>query len=524
MDSKKECRKALDDWFLQLTRVRAVLFSECLLRFIDAFDKVPEAQLRRPVLLPANQEPSTQMHTVTAIEYDPVNELYFVACGVLQGAFERMFGGNKGQVRGTVALYDHSPATSTSRASLLTLRYSTGVTQLAWDIGCRCLFVGLATGSIVYYKLTPAAPYQLEYLCEINPHSHSVVCITPNHVDRTLYSASAGGMLDAYDTAQGKIVSQSGVKTGLTVTAVAVVPDMKWMVCGVSGPGGRTFLQVHDLSASTSSVAPVDYVLQDNSAAAVSAICFVEETHLLYVAVGHVVYLLQLPFSWGLLQRPDLWVWHAEPLKLSPHARISQMVVLLSGQYVVVASGAEGSVTVFAMNPKPAPLPGTVADGEEDPVLPEEKLNTAAAEQAPWQQAVRFSNFDMRVWFQRKGVNAADALTRAELLKLMAQSCSVAPADIASALRPAAPAKDALFTYTLRTPRDSKVYVTSIAYMDGLRALALGCVDGSVRLLSLADFLPPVSASDKSDLQKHHAAAVFPLKGSAATNGKRLQM
>jgi hypothetical protein len=104
-------------------------------------------------------------------------------------------------------------------------------------------------------------------------------------------------------------------------------------------------------------------------------------------------------------------------------------------------------------------------------------------------------------------------------------------ADIVDALRPKKPVRDEFIALHLRGSKDNRTYVTHVQYFEPRRAILFGCVDGTVRILSLEDFLAPETASDKRDMQRLLAQSTtlfkenpLPLKGSKASNGKRLQL
>ena len=526
----------LDTWIKSVTTTRAVLFSANVLSFIGAYDRVPAELIRRPDLLPANEQPLQQSHPVTCVVSDSANGLYFVGCGVLQSALTKMF--SKVSVRGTVSVFDLSPATAgRGRAPLAVLRFSVGVMKLAWDPSSRCLCIGLATGPIILYELSSAEPYTLTYFCEVNSHTHPICFLALDHASRMLYSASLGGLIEAFSTENGKVISQVVVKTGTQITAVAMMSDLQWMVCGTNAPS----LLIYDMTKTTSVLLSTYALPSASPASVVSALAFVEESHFLYVAVDNTIHLLQVPFTVQELGKMP-WNW-SDSLTLRPATRITHVEPVLQGKYLAATSGPEGSVVVFAMTKRVRIVLPKIAGGKggengdvenpEDEKAPENNVITAMEQQATWQKAVNFSNFELRLWFQGQGVDSSEARTRSALLKLMAKTCkrstdrsvNITAADIAKALVPVDPSKDVLFSYQLRMhPRDSLVYISALKYIDDLRSFALGCSDGFVQLLSLADFMPLATSADKNDLLAHFNVPVPPVKGSTSTNGKRLQM
>lgn len=537
MESKQQCREMLDKWMQSLISTRAVLFSDTMLSFLGAYDRVPSGQIRRPDLLPDSERPVQQAHPVTCVVNDVVNELYFVGCGVVQNALVKMF--TKVAVRGTVAVFDHHTSSSNGRPPLATLEFSVGVTKMAWDPSSRSLCVGLATGPIILYGLSSVKPYALTYLCEINSHTHPICFLEFEHASRVLYSASQGGLIEAFDTVDGKVVSQAAVKAGIQITAAAVMADAQWIVCGTSASS----LLVYDMTQ-TMAVQLAVYAIESTSPnSIVNAVAYVEETHFLFVAIDHAVHWLRVPFSaqaLTLTKSSDL-EW-SKPLVSRVNMRITHIQPILNGKYLAAACGLEGTVLVFAMTKRePITLPkntkdkngknGTT-DSVEDEKKPEEKVITATQQQATWQQAVHFSNFDLRIWFQGLGVDSREARTRSALLKLMAKTTiriggtviRVTAEDIANALKPTDPSKDVLFAYHRKNPRDANVSITALEYIDALGSFALGGSDGSVQLFSLANFMPVATATDKSNLVAHFSAPVPPVKGSASSSGRRLQM
>jgi hypothetical protein len=257
-----------------------------------------------------------------------------------------------------------------------------------------------------------------------------------------------------------------------------------------------------------------------------TALCFIEETQILCAAVENVIHLLRLPFTPVALQSND-WKW-CEPLMLQPSVQISLLLPIEHGKYVVATCGAEGSVLIFDVS-ELRPEHNRGKDGNSG--AREEDLATAAAVQVPWQLAVHLSNAEMRTWFQGTGIGATDYLTRAALLQLMQDTQHVSRADIVDALRPKKPVRDVFIALHLREPKDNRTYITHVQYFEPRRAMLFGCVDGNVMVLSLEDFLAPETTSDKRDLQRLFAQSTtlfqenpLPLKGSKASNGKRLQL
>lgn len=69
-------------------------------------------------------------------------------------------------------------------------------------------------------------------------------------------------------------------------------------------------------------------------------------------------------------------------------------------------------------------------------------------------------------------------------------------------------------------------FIRCATYLDELRIIAFGCQDGKIRFLSLADFLPAVTSSEKMEMQRSlqdmlskKSATIQPANKS--TRGKR---
>ena len=485
---------------------------------MEAAENVPAQRVRSLRLLSSAETPNILDLPITSLVYDPLSEFFFVGAGFVQGTLGKLFGGEK--VRGTVSMF-----TAHERMPLEVLRFSMGVISLAWDLPRRCLFVGLATGHIVFFGLSTSTPYQLTYLGELSFHPSPLCMICIDSAQSRVYSASTSGSIECYNIAEGSTVGQGTAKSNnnknAQVTAATVIVDRAWLLCGTS----HGSLLVYDVNHSPAKLLKeLEVVAPGQNATAVQALWYEEDTQLLYVAAGNAVLILNVPSSPNDFSA-KMWDY-SEPLQLKPTVQITQLLVLLGGDYVVVSCGGDGTVAIFAMTEKVyGKVGGATAESEE--II----TSTSAAQILPWQKAALLPTAALRIWFQSKGVNASDALTRRDLLALLVKTCKIQKKELAEVLRPKNPVKDVMLMYTLNPCKDSRAYITSLSYFDSMRAIACGCVDGSVQLLSLADFLPTEPATEESIRRRAVAVALkayeeaeSPPKGSKSTKGKRLQM
>lgn len=509
-------RVRLQRWIEKVMALRASTYSTPFLEFLDIPIHTKD-RLKSPKILPEIRD--DKLFPVHSICYDVISRLLIIGSGVVRP--KRFMLSSKPKVlgpRGKVMVYDCEfyLSTCTTNALCETL-FTTCVTAVAWDSSRNIVFVGLSSGPIVLMCLSDDKK-ELTYLGELDYNSDIICNLVVETYNDTFLAASRSGALFSYDLVEGQILSKA-TWGGARFTALAYDSRDETSFCGTTigaffvfdlliNPPVLLHKVILDATVATN---------ESTSVGEITGLHFEESSRLLYVALREHIYIYRILDKVD-NSPPTLWC----KLSVNEKAQINNLLVLLHGRYVV-AGCVNGGVAVFDMANRPDDingvydvitaesdmfLQGTAVDSlmlhccEQPEVSPELFKPPAdhcddssiSLQLLPWVQVIHGSNISMRNWLRACGVEADPKACRADLIRCVADVMGADARTVAEFLMPSNPQKDVKLAWKFNSTVCSSVYV------EDLRAVMFGCTDGTIQIVSLADFLAPLSEFEDQEI------------------------
>lgn len=558
----------LKAWLAEVHKIRASRYTNALTDFVDIRNQALAGEVKQLRHLTAVDTshfariPNKAALTfpVESLHYDIVHRLLFVASGV---PVPFLFG-STAKVRGSLAVYrlqdmesgeHYYSVTSapTASPSLLCAQYfNCAAVAVNWEPVKRCVIVALATGPMLFYFLDESCrtltycgelDYNRDRICNLiiaspvlSSPSAATVAATNSLLntapDVYLIAASVNNILISYNLTKEKLEAQSA---RMEHTICALCYDALDHLALVGTPQGSVVLynlrinpptKVHafDLSPSGTQAPKVKADL------VVTAMVFVQETRLLYVACNHAVHILRI-CTLSNIKKSTVW----QKLPFNPALSVSTLSLVQKGKLVVLG-GCNGAVAVYdmtdyrgarrssagilnmntsvdhqagvAINQSAGVSGGFLASKLSAAADNIDHLATSAAQLMPWEQVIRESNSKMRDWLRALGVDAILVRHRAELLSLVARTAGIDVDTLTKELLPPLPRMEVLFAWnfipydpvtgskkSLVQGTQQQPQLRATIYVEETQCLLFGCKDGTVRCVSLQDFYPPYAGS-----------------------------
>lgn len=325
-----------------------------------------------------------------------------------------------------------------------------------------------------------------------------------------------------------------------------------------------------------------------NSKGEVKCVVYAEELRMLYVAHMNHIHLIAMKDECKSFDRLGM-------LSMNEKLRISNVLVLNCGYYVIATSNIgvvamfdisdEEKVKTRDERLDEAARDLSIGNGKasDNMANTSNKLSTTASRMKPWNEIILQSNGVMRDWLRAKGVDSSVAVNRADLIRIVIKAeRTVTPTMAAKVLRPKNltendPTKrkrtDAMLVWSMNpdvsldvndtTIDDSEAYqhqdeispppspvpptsphkqpilpfvelpplIRASAYIEAFRCMCFGTKDGTLRFVSLADFMPAKSKMEELQATQMREEALRSdatpegIMGSRnSTRGKRHQL
>lgn len=514
------------------------MFSVQLQDFLEISTNVPAESLRSVHLMPTILSPKPireKALRINALHYDVISGVLFVGTG----SYYTSILISKDRVRGNLLAYrsqsisDDPGVFLSGMEEVCCKAFNIGVVALEYDSSCRCVYVGLATGPILFFQLSADAT-ELIYCSELDCHKGVLCNIITDRSSGVLVSASDAGTLTVYDlkeciTRTPLVVSKGSAK----FVSFAYDRSENMAYCGTDAGT----VCVYDLEKNPPIlIHTITLSLWKNKEkegkADVIGLFFIEETRLLYCAHEYKVHVLKMSHK-VTIEKSSLRFL----LSMSEQIEIADLRVLYNGQYIVVSSG-EGPAAMFEISEKLCDVEKSHGFSMSDASVTDE-LSTSASRLLPWQEVIKRSDATLRDWLRANSVNTSVAYTHSDLIRLVRNtevlrvaeaSCDNHKTDknpkgdgdidrfeieriadnlISSVLIPKIPRTDALFSWIIPDNRPESSLslkkaplVNTTCYMENIRAVAYGCEDGNVHFVSVSEFFSPMSDAEKSDIDR----------------------
>lgn len=462
-------RQKIQKWFDDLKSHPFIYFSEEFREFLGV--KRPSLPRIRMIDKIVNPEVAPTTH----IQYDIIHKIVIITTGVPTGLFN-----SKDQCRGSVAVYELSlkeEVLTIATAPSTIQRYNAAVTSACWNSYNRCLYVGLATGCILFYKLS-VDNKSLNYVAELDYHRDAVRGIIVDNLSNRMISASRSGKIACFDTVDGVTVGQIP-KIGLKITKVAYDPGNKLIFVGTN----ESSVLLYDVKVNP--IIKTKTITTQNRIIAISGLVFLEEIRLLYVSCGNTVFIYRVSL--------DCKIEQYEEVSFHSNFIISDLAVIQGGKYVILLESL-GTIMLLDMS-------SSVSHDTSEKV---DELTTTVSAISSWQKVVQGDISAMRDWLRAVGLHGTNTVrSKKEILELISKVPKVDYESVISEMVKPRTAKKQILLYWKVKPSLSKALTSNLPFLrcccfvEDNQVLLVGCNDGQIHLSSLSDFFAPYSVVDE---------------------------
>lgn len=532
-------RKDMQGWLDQVTSLRATRYNEHLMTFLEVQKHAPIETVRRiyPQATPHQCTDIPRAHTfpVNSMHYDPFSALLFLGVGTPTVG---IFGGSGANVGGAVCVYQVPGGGTGGQCDLPAAiqlkcqeKFNVGVVSVIFEPCRRWLFVGLASGAIVYYYLNEAAD-KFEYCSELDSHRKGISGMLVDVGANAFIASSVSGMISKCNLDDG-LISAQGAIVGSTFTCVAYDRDEEMVFVGTVA--GR--VAIMDFAANP----PVDVhklnMTHQTKPERVSknpvvALQFNQESRILYAAHMNNIHVFKIKGRANICKVTEAWT----VFSMAERITVADLLLVQPAGFLVIA-GSGGIVTVYDVSERKQVDKTTDAAtaalskmglAGSAVAKADAALSTTSSALLPWNEIIKCSNASMRDWLRAKGVtDALTTLGRSSLVGLITRYSNIHCSDVMEICRPPVSWNDTLLTWNFHLEKGTDF--VSMCLLDDFGTIVLGTNKGNVRFLCLAEFLDAFGSFERRDIDSVRSAikSTFPsnselVKGSTkTTRGKR---
>jgi WD40 repeat protein len=381
--------------------------------------------------------------------------------------------------------------------------FSVGVSQVSYEPLRRLVLVGLSNGPLVFFFLSEHSD-ELLYRTELNCHYSAIMNII---VDTTYpdshycISSSHAGSVCAFNLSSGFIDSQATCEVGQKAHCIAYNPYDRIVICGTGN--GQVILFDFDRNPGiVSLVLKIEeaYPAVNQPNVDVVSVSFDSKRRLLYAAAGGDVYVWRI---YTKEKNVSLKAKFQRIIKLGTDANICNSLLLNDAQFLLVGenSGRMAMFDLFEITNYPLrQLPQT--------------------QPSSWEDAVQMGFTSMLAFLHKKNVDTSAAVTRDDIVSLMANRNGVTEDEIIDMLIPKKQGNEIILAWsTAESPGALQKQTTTSSKVDRSlfcstllplqEYIVCGGDKGNATLFSLADFIVPAAPTPVNNNQNTEITLVM---------------